>query len=50
VLQTLSTTAIKTNQLVMYKGKVVACSEIRTKHSTQSGHDEEFLNINPGGK
>jgi len=50
VLQTLSTTAIKTNQLVMYKGKVAVCSEIRTKHSTQSEHHEEFLNINPGGK
>jgi hypothetical protein len=32
-LKTLSTTAIKTNQLMMYKAKIAVCSEIRTKHS-----------------
>jgi hypothetical protein len=29
-----------------YKAKVAVCSEIRTKHSTQSEHHIEFLNIN----
>jgi hypothetical protein len=28
---------------MMYKGKVAVCSEIRTKHSTQSEHHVEFL-------
>jgi len=32
-----------------YKAKVVVYSEIRTKHSTQSEHHVEFLNIKPGG-
>ena len=30
-----------------YKAKVALCSEIRTKHSTQSEHLVEFLNVNP---
>ena len=34
---------------MMYKAKVVVCSEIRTKHSKQSEHDVEFLNATPGG-
>jgi hypothetical protein len=34
---------------MMYKTKVAACSEIRTKHSTQSEHRVEFLNVMPGG-
>jgi len=29
----------------MYKAKVAVCSEIRTKHSTQSEHHVEFLNV-----
>ena len=29
----------------MYKAKVAACSDIRTKHSTQSEHHVEFLNV-----
>jgi len=29
-----------------YKAKVAVCSEIRTKHSTQSESREEFLNVN----
>jgi len=29
----------------MYKAKAAVCSEIRTKHSTQSEHNVEFLNI-----
>jgi len=33
----------------MHKGKVAVCSETRIKHSKQSGHREEFLNIKPGG-
>jgi hypothetical protein len=40
---------IKTNQLMMYKAKVAVCSEIRTKHSTQSEHHVEIFNIIPGG-
>jgi hypothetical protein len=34
---------------MMYKSKVTVCTEIRTKHSTQSQHDVELLNIQPGG-
>jgi len=33
----------------MYKAKVAVCSEIRTKHSTQSKHRVEFLKFNPDG-
>jgi len=33
-----------------YKAKVAICSEIRTKHSTQSEYHLEFLNIEHGGK
>jgi hypothetical protein len=33
----------------MYKATVAVCSEIRTKHSAQSEHRVEYLNINPGG-
>jgi hypothetical protein len=31
----------------MYKAEVAVCSEIRTKHSTQSEHHVEILNVNP---
>jgi hypothetical protein len=34
---------------MMYKAKVAACSEIRTKHSMQSEHHVELLNIKPIG-
>ena len=34
----------------MYKANVALCSEIRTKHSTQSEHRVEFFNIKPSGK
>jgi hypothetical protein len=34
---------------MMYKAKVAVCSVIPTKHSTQSEHHVEFLNIKPGG-
>ena len=34
---------------MMYKAKVAVCSEIRTKHSTQSEHHVEFLKVKPGG-
>ena len=37
---------MKTKQLMMYKAKVTLCSEIRTKHSKQSEHHVEFLNVN----
>jgi hypothetical protein len=30
---------------MMYKAKAAVCSENRTKHSTQSGHHVEFLNV-----
>ena len=33
-----------------YTAKATVCSEIRTKHSTQSDHNVEFLNVKPGGK
>jgi len=33
----------------MYEVKVALCSEIRTKHSTQSEHHVEFLNVQHGG-
>ena len=45
----LSTTVIKTNQLMMYKAKVAVCSDIRTKLSTQSERHVEFFNVKPGG-
>ena len=32
---------------MLYKAKVAVCSEIHTKHSTQSEHRVEFFNINP---
>ena len=32
-----------------YKVKVAVCSEIRTKHSTQSEQHVEFFNIKPDG-
>ena len=32
-----------------YKAKVAVCSEIRTKHSTQSEQHVEFLNVKLGG-
>jgi hypothetical protein len=44
--KTPSTTVIKTNQLMMYKAKVAACS---TKHPTQNEHHVEFFNIKSGG-
>jgi len=30
--------------------KAAGCSEVRTKHSTQSEHHVESLNVKPGGK
>jgi hypothetical protein len=33
---------------MLCKAKVAVCSEIRTKHSTQSEHNVEFFNIKPG--
>jgi len=32
-----------------YKAEVAVCSEIHTKHSTQSEHHVEFFNVKPGG-
>jgi hypothetical protein len=34
---------------MLYKAKAVVRSEIRTKHSTQSEHHVEFLNVKRGG-
>ena len=34
---------------MVYKAEVAVCSEIRTKHSTQSEHNVEFLNVKPCG-
>ena len=36
-------------RLTMYKAKVAVCSDIRTKHSTQSERHVEFLIVKPGG-
>ena len=33
-----------------YKAKAAVCSQIRTKHPTQSEHHVELLNIKPGNK
>ena len=33
---------------MMYKVKVAVCSDIRTKHSTQSERQVELLNVKPG--
>jgi len=33
----------------MYKVKVAVCSQIRTKRSTQSENNVEFLKVKPGG-
>jgi len=35
--------------LMTYKAKLAVCSEIRTKHSTQSEHHVEMINVKPGG-
>ena len=32
---------------MLCKAKVAVCSEIRTKHSMQSEHHLEFLNVEP---
>ena len=32
---------------MMYKAKVDVCYQILTKHSTQSEHHVEFLNVKP---
>ena len=34
---------------MMSKAKVAVCSDIRTKHSSQSDSHVEFLNVKPGG-
>ena len=34
---------------MLYKAKVAVCSDIHTKHSMQSEHHVEFLNVKPGG-
>jgi len=33
---------------MIHKAKVAVCSEIRTKHSPQSEHHVELLNVKPG--
>jgi hypothetical protein len=40
---------METNQLMLSKAKVAVCSDICTKHSTQSEHHVEILNVKPGG-
>jgi hypothetical protein len=47
--QSVPTPVINNNQLMTYKAKVAVCSEIRTKHSTQSEDHVELLNVKPGG-
>ena len=34
---------------MIYKAQVAVCSDIRTKHSSQSEHHVEFLKVKPGG-
>jgi len=34
---------------MLYTAKVAVCSEICTKHSTQSEHHVEFFNFKSGG-
>jgi len=34
----------------VYKAKFAVCSQIRTKHSTQSEPNLEFSKVKPGGK
>ena len=34
---------------MMYTAKATVCSEICRKHSEQSEHHVEFLNVKPGG-
>jgi hypothetical protein len=34
---------------MMYTAKAAVCSEIRTKHSTQSEYHVEFSNVKTGG-
>jgi hypothetical protein len=34
---------------MLHIAKVAVCSQIRTKHSTQSEHHVEFLDIKSGG-
>ena len=34
---------------MLSKAKVAVCSDIRTKQSTQSEHNVEFLNVKPCG-
>ena len=34
---------------MMYKAKVAVSSDIHTKHSNQSEHHVEFLNVKPSG-
>jgi len=34
---------------MMYKAKAAVCSQIRKKHSTQSEHHVEFLNVKTWG-
>jgi hypothetical protein len=40
---------IKSSQLMTYKTKVAASSEIGTKHSKQSEQHVEFFIVKPGG-
>ena len=34
---------------MLSKAKAAVCSDIRTKHSTESERHVEFLNVKPGG-
>ena len=34
---------------MLFTSKIAVYSDIRTKHSTQSEHHVEFLNVKPGG-
>jgi len=34
--------------LMVYTAKIALCPEIRTRHTTQSERQVEFLNVKPG--
>ena len=43
-----SVSVIQTSQLMLYREIIAVCSQIHTKHSTQSQHYVQFLNFKPG--
>jgi hypothetical protein len=48
-VNTLTVSAMKTNQLMSYREIIAVCSEIHTKH-TLCGFNAELFGVQPGGK